>query len=98
MENIFDDIIISNPDYKSYNNPFYTVSLSKAAKKGWFISAVFGNYAWIVKRTVKHGNGFFKSRSVNIEFKCDREKAEKEITIIAEKKYLMYKELLKGME
>lgn len=98
MKSIFDDIIISNPDI-NHNNPFYTIPLSKAMKKNWFISAVFGSYAWCIKKTRKTvGNNCFKSRSVNIQFNCDREKAEKELEIIAEQKYLMYKELLKGRQ
>lgn len=93
MKKIFDDIIITSPE-RNFYNPFYTVPLSYAYKKGWFISAIFGSYAWIVKRARQQL--LFKSRCVSIKFNCDREEAEKEINIIAEQKYLMYKEILKG--
>jgi len=93
MDKIFDDITITNPDHTPYNS-YYTVPLSKAQAKGWFISAIFGGYAWCIKR-VKNPI-FFKCRCVSIVFNCNREEAEQKLNIIAEQKYLMYKKILKG--
>lgn len=94
MNKIFDDIIITSPEHSNPYRKIYNVRLSEAQKKGWFISAVFGSSAWCVKKA--HKPICFKCRCVSIKFNCDREEAEKQINIIAEQKYLMYKRILKG--
>jgi len=91
MDKIFDDITITNPEHTPYNS-YYTVPLSQAQAKGWFISEVFGSFAWIIKKYKK----VFKSRCVNIVFNCDRELAEQKLNTIAKQKYQMYQRLLKG--
>jgi len=93
MERVFDDVFITSPDRSLYS-PFHSISLNDAYKKGWFVSAVFGGFAWIIKKVPDPV--VFKSRCVHIKFNCDRNLAEKKINLIAGKKYLMYKELLKG--
>lgn len=91
MEDLFNNVIIQNPDRPYYGVP-QNISLNKMLRNGWFVSAVFSNSAWCVK---KHKR-YFKSKCVNIIFNCDRDLAEKYIERIARKKYLVYKKYLKG--
>lgn len=91
MDELFKDVIIQNPDRPYYSVP-QDITLYQMMKNDWFISAVFGNNAWCIKKNKR----YFKSKCVNIIFNCDRDLAEKYIERIAKKKYLVYKKYLKG--
>lgn len=70
------------------------ISVADAMKTGWFVSAVFGSTAWVIKKRYK----FFKSRLVNIRFDCDQELAEREINAISSKMYKKYYNYMKGKQ